>query len=92
MGVCMVNTIKDPIFFKWGLLCKFNLSTCACRLCVIPLDQYFIKGQNILKTLINDFLRKILLYTMKFKYGVLDKFKILKVLVKNQTSEKNEKN
>jgi hypothetical protein len=55
---------------------------------VVPWDQYFIKGQNILKTFIDDFLKKILLCTMKFKFGVLDKLKILKVLVENQTRKK----
>jgi hypothetical protein len=84
MGVCMVNNIINPIFFRWGLLCKSNISTCACRLCVVPLDQYFLNGQNILKTLIDDLFWKILFYTMKSKFGVHNKFKKIKILVKNQ--------
>jgi hypothetical protein len=43
---------------------------------VVPWYQYFIKGKNILKTFIDDFFRKILLYTMKSKFGVLDKRKM----------------
>jgi len=55
---------------------------------VVPWDKYFIKGQNILKTFIDDFFRKKMFYTMKSKFGVLDKFKILKVWWKIKLEKK----
>ncbi len=40
------------------------------------------------KTFINDFLKKTCFYTMKIKFGVLDKFKVFKVLVKIRLEKK----
>ncbi len=45
-------------------------------------EKYFL-------TFINDLFKKSFFYTMKTKFGVFDKLKVCKTLVKNQTKKKS---
>jgi hypothetical protein len=48
----------------------------------------FHKGAKSFKTFVDDFLKKILFYTMKFDFGVINKFKILKIWWKIRLKKK----
>jgi len=49
-----------------------------------PMATIFHGGAKYFLTFIDDFFRKTFLYTMKIKFGVLDKLNVFKDLAKNR--------
>jgi len=66
---------------SWGFHAKDILVLVDIDLC--GLMTTFHGRTKYCLTFINDFLKKNFFNTMKIKFGVLDKFKVLKVLAKN---------
>jgi hypothetical protein len=74
----MVNTIMHQFLSVKVLLQNKFLGLCT-QMYVVPWQQQFMEEQNIFKTFIDDFLKKIFFYTMKTKFDVFNNLRFLKL-------------